>query len=98
MVPGSVRRGLLGALVGVSGVLACRGGRTPMGGGQPTATACAGGSAGITQARLDSLGLRAREAGERGDLAVLHAVSDTLDSLERSAGPPCRPATAPAGP
>ncbi|MGH7590394.1 MAG: hypothetical protein ACREOE_07430 [Gemmatimonadales bacterium] len=92
----SVRRGLLGVALAMSGTLACRVARPPMAGQLP-ATGCDGGSTDITQARLDSLALRAREAGGRGDLAVLHAVSDTLDSLQRLVGPPCRPDTAPPG-
>ncbi|MGB7211012.1 MAG: hypothetical protein WBC97_00120 [Gemmatimonadales bacterium] len=96
MVLWSVRRGVLGIAMAVSGALACRVARPPTA-GRPPVTACDGGSSGITQARLDSLGLRARQAGELGDLAVLHAVSDTLDSLERLVVPPCRSGTPPAG-
>lgn len=82
----SVPQWLLVTSVALGGGLACRmAQRRP-----PDAGSVAACAADIAQGRLDSLGQRARRAGEQGDLAALHAVSDTLDSLERLAGPRCR--------
>ena len=86
----SARGALLVAMLVGSGVTSCRGVR------QLAADAAAGDSIPCRSgspafaSRIDSLGIRARRAGDRGDLAALHAVSDTLDSLERLAGRPCR--------
>ena len=93
----SIRRGLLAPVIVLGSGLACRTAHRPPPDLGIVAT-CGAGEAGTSKGRLDSLGQRARRAGERGDLTVLHAVSDTLDSLERLAGPRCRPDTLQAGP
>ena len=82
---------LLAAMLAGSGVTSCRGPRRLAADAMVgDTTPCRPGGPGAA-ARIDSLGIRARRAGDRGDLAALHAVSDTMDSLERLAGRPCRP-------
>lgn len=93
----SIWRGPLATAIVLGSGLACRTAHRPPP-GLGIVAACGAGAAGISEGRLDSLGQRARRAGEQGDLTVLHAVSDSLDSLERLAGPRCRSDTSHAGP
>lgn len=79
---------LLAAMLVGSGATSCRGARRLAADAAGDSIPCRSGGTVVT-ARIDSLGIRARRAGDRGDLTVLHAVSDTIDSLERLAGRPC---------
>lgn len=47
-------------------------------------------AASMVVTRIDSLAAAARRAGERGDIAALRAVSDTMDSLKQVADTSCR--------
>lgn len=80
---------LLAALLAGSGVTSCRGPRRLAADATVGDTTPCRPSGPVVAARIDTLGIRARRAGDRGDLAALHAVSDTIDSLERLAGRPC---------
>ena len=79
---------LLTAMLAGSGTTSCRGARRLAADAAGDSIPCRPGGT-VVAARIDSLGTRARRAGDRGDLAALHAVSDTIDSLERLAGRPC---------
>lgn len=74
-------------LSGLGAGMSCDGRRPPAASAPPAVVARADSACGTDRrelaARLDTLARRSRAAGAAGDLVTLHAVSDTIDSLER---------------
>jgi hypothetical protein len=77
-------------LSGLGAGTSCDGPRAPAAAAPPSVAIRADSGCGVEgralAARLDSLARRSRAAGAAGDLVTLHAVSDTMDSLERCKG------------
>ena len=85
----SARAVFLAVILMGSGVSSCRGARRLAADAAAVDSIPCRPRSPAVASRIDSLAVRSRRAGDRGDLAALHAVSDTLDSLEHLAGRPC---------